>query len=1024
MLARISGGNDGIVYYLEHGNKQGREYTRDELDNRLILDGDLSLTESVINAIPDNGQERYLHITLSFYENEVSEQTLQNVVQEYKTLLMNAYREDEYCFYAEAHLPKIKNLTDNSNGESIERKPHIHIVIPEINLVNGKKLNPTGKVENYYPQLDAIQEYLNIKYNLVSPKDGVRVSDQNHANVLSRSKGDLFKERHADIKQEIYSLLEKENIRSDMDFEKMLSRYGEVKEYNSGKENRYFGVKLDGEAKFTRLKSPLFSKQYISERAIPLVKPTPKQIESRLKEWIESTSHEIKHIHPSGEKTRKTYASLTGEHKINYLQKVINIYDEKHNLQREDRRQADHQSRSQRNTGKPSPVKTVGLSRLSERNLVYGLHGRSERGTGNKSELLLPTDEYRHLSTARRKEIDTDRYVRRLQDRARGRVIHSPVESEIKKALYNVNDLPLLKKICTDIDTDRFLSYLHSRFNIDPSQHTVSFSKDRSPRFRAGSRNMNASDFLTKHLNLDWTEAKAHLLDIWQDQIENKAFKQIHTRVSLTKEQARERFSFLNEHKKWVHQQIKHQLTHNIDEYKLNLHNLLSIRDKHEREVERGFIVFKKMEKENAIKAVRQSCFYEINAYFNHWQPNRGNDMALGDALKKIIKNPVEGNSISSGATLEQYSVAKRIHKEQQVAEYVKRELTDLVPHKVNPKEVRYLDPKTTQTVFVDKGEHIRISGEVTQDKTEAMLLYAKEKYGGVLRLNGSEEFKIACAMAAAEKGLNIIFQPEKYHEMMQARVAELQAENALNQENTLHKAERDAEPEKTKTENQPELKPGQENTVQKDVLPQQEGRTEQNKPDIRYEQIQPSDKADLQPDSNAAEMRKENPDLNNKSYAELKDEANNLVIQQREAQRLLDDAEKNDYPKEEIQVLAKGVNAVTSRLKVVSEQIKQVEAELQQKAETLQVKSKDEERTLTGELDKLSAKLAAELKTDRNIVRQSLEFAKFKDVHDLDNCMSNPEMAQAIKNDIVTHKRDIESEKERHNNFDNDRTR
>ncbi|EKF0803860.1 hypothetical protein OX317_004425 [Salmonella enterica] len=1221
MLARINGGNDGVVDYLEHGNKQGREYTRDELDNRLVLDGDLSLTESVINSIPDNGQERYIHISLSFYERDVSEQTLKDVVAEYKSLLMNAYHDEEYCFYAEAHLPKIKNVIDNKTGDSIERKPHIHIVIPEINLVTGKHLNPRGRGDHYLPQLDAIQEHINNKYNLVSPKDGVRVSDHNHANVLSRSKGDFYKERHSELKGKIFDLVEKENIKNDRDFESLLSRFGEVKEYNKGEDNRYFGVRMEGESKFTRLKSPLFSRQYIAERSIPLIKPTPKQIESRLKEWKETISHEIKHIHPSGEKTRKTYASLTGEHKKNYLQKVITNYDQKNKLQRKDGRTGSVKSRSQRNTGKSSPNKAIGLSRLSERRLVYGLHGRSGRAASNESELLLQIHEHNNLSETGRKEIDPDRYVRRLQGRAGGRIIHSPLESEIKKALYNDDDLPLLKQIRSEINSERFLSYLHSVFNIDPSQYTVTFIKDGSPRFRAGTRNMNASDFLTKHMNLEWEEAKRILLDIWKDQKDNKYYPAIKSRVSLTPQQAKERFVYFNEYKKLVSAEIKKKHAENILEYKSSLRSLLSIRDKREREVARGFIIFKKLEKESSINALRQECFYQINAHFNHWQPNKGNDMALGDVLKKIIKNPVEGNSISSASAPEAYSISKRLQIQQRVDEYVKRELTDLVPHKVSPKEVRYLDPKSTQTVFIDKGEHIRISGEVTQDKTEAMMLYAKEKYGGVLKLNGSEEFKVACAMAAAEKAMNIILKPDQYHEMMQTRIAELQAEKTINQQNTLQPAEREMQPEAAKPESQVERPVEQENTVQKDV------QTQPVKPDAEPVQVAEEENVATQPvsdqevspfeqkikeleehyqidrtqfgtldgemitsaeiraledgtysitytDDNTGkevagfhvsgeqlnEMTGKNIDelsadkdgvisvelsdvhlesekirtqqniqevspfeqkikeleehyqvdrtqfgtldgemitsaeirafedgtydisytnddtgkqiagftvsdaqlkeITGKNFAdmrmdeyevihinavpgvhlesdkirgpqqvqnpidELRNEAESLVLQQREAQRLLDEAEKNNFPQVEIGVLAKGVNAITARVQVVTEQLKQAEAELQQKSETLQAEQAKPERTLDGELNKLSENLAKELSIDKNIVRQSLEFAKFKDVADLDNCMNNAEMVQAIKNDIVTHMKDTEVERERNQSIDNERER
>lgn len=90
----------------------------------------------------------------------------------------------------QAHLPKIKNIVDNKTGELVERKPHIHIVIPRTNLVTGNSLNPPGDLTNLktQTQLDSVQEYLNNKYNLISPKDSVRVSDENYANVLSRVK--------------------------------------------------------------------------------------------------------------------------------------------------------------------------------------------------------------------------------------------------------------------------------------------------------------------------------------------------------------------------------------------------------------------------------------------------------------------------------------------------------------------------------------------------------------------------------------------------------------------------------------------------------------------------------------------------------------------------------------------------------------------------------------------------------------------------------------------------------------------
>ena len=84
MIVRYGGGNDGIVDYLINGRKAERQYTRDELDHRVVLDGDLQTTDKIINSIEDNKQDRYLHITLSFHESHVSNEMLKAVLDVYK----------------------------------------------------------------------------------------------------------------------------------------------------------------------------------------------------------------------------------------------------------------------------------------------------------------------------------------------------------------------------------------------------------------------------------------------------------------------------------------------------------------------------------------------------------------------------------------------------------------------------------------------------------------------------------------------------------------------------------------------------------------------------------------------------------------------------------------------------------------------------------------------------------------------------------------------------------------------------
>lgn len=83
---------------------------------------------------------------------------------------MYAYEDEEYNFYAEAHLPKIKSVVDRKTGEPVERKPHIHIFIPRKNLLSGKEMNLRGMVDRHVAYFEAFQENINQKYHLASPR--------------------------------------------------------------------------------------------------------------------------------------------------------------------------------------------------------------------------------------------------------------------------------------------------------------------------------------------------------------------------------------------------------------------------------------------------------------------------------------------------------------------------------------------------------------------------------------------------------------------------------------------------------------------------------------------------------------------------------------------------------------------------------------------------------------------------------------------------------------------------------------
>ncbi|KLB61692.1 hypothetical protein XEUV490_23390, partial [Xanthomonas euvesicatoria] len=123
-------------------------------------------------------------MTLAFREDNVSPETLQAVTDEFRAFAFSAYGADEFNFYAEAQLPRIKSYTDKATGERVVRKPHIHIVIPQKNLLTGTTFNPFKTADYSNEFLKAFQERVNAQYGLASPDDYKRESFNTNSEVV------------------------------------------------------------------------------------------------------------------------------------------------------------------------------------------------------------------------------------------------------------------------------------------------------------------------------------------------------------------------------------------------------------------------------------------------------------------------------------------------------------------------------------------------------------------------------------------------------------------------------------------------------------------------------------------------------------------------------------------------------------------------------------------------------------------------------------------------------------------------
>ena len=161
MISNITLGKSGLPEYLVSGRKVGSEYSRDEKDHRLFIDGSIEALSDSIEWVQKNKnwKNSYYHATLAFTHDEwerlsQEEGKLQEVVQEYLRLNFPNHSLDELIHHAEAHIPKILYEpaepkrggahSKYSETELVERHPHIHIGISLQNALYSGQVSAGG----------------------------------------------------------------------------------------------------------------------------------------------------------------------------------------------------------------------------------------------------------------------------------------------------------------------------------------------------------------------------------------------------------------------------------------------------------------------------------------------------------------------------------------------------------------------------------------------------------------------------------------------------------------------------------------------------------------------------------------------------------------------------------------------------------------------------------------------------------------------------------------------------------------
>ena len=343
----------GIKEYFENGKKQGRELHRDEIDQRIFLEGDLDLCAKIIDSreTKEKTTERYDHVTLSFKEKDISPETMRAIVADFKNFIGSAYTEDEIYLYAEAHMPKTATEEKwnpvKKQYETVERYPHIHFIIPKTNLLTGERLSVFEKIDLKFNGkyktsdfTDAFQESINEKYGLESPKDNRRDAFESKADIISAIKEDEFSGKNRESLKMIRDLMIDRKIESVEAFKEMLTELGEVSE---GKGGEYLQIKLHGEKKNIRLKDYQFSAEFISKPiqekldfyTIEGKDRSPKQKADDLakgavllQKWHDR-AREIKYLHTDNPFYKNTYSKASDKEKTELLNGLEAAYYEK-----------------------------------------------------------------------------------------------------------------------------------------------------------------------------------------------------------------------------------------------------------------------------------------------------------------------------------------------------------------------------------------------------------------------------------------------------------------------------------------------------------------------------------------------------------------------------------------------------------------------------------------------------------------------------------------------------------------------
>lgn len=772
MLIRIRGGNDGIKAYLENGQKEGRQFTRDELDERVVLTGDLEISDAIIQSIASKAN-RYDHITLAFKEDFIETIALRRIAEDFRQFAFAAHGDDEYSFYAEAHNPKIKSYTNLATGKLVERKPHIHIVIPNRNLLTGQSLRYFGQVKATEAFIDAFQERTNRKYGLASPKDHRRLKITDASEMISRYKGDEFKGANRKLKEELLDAIVHRNNVTFADFHELVNQYGAVV-VRKGRNGEYLNVTVPTAKKGMNLKEAVFSREFIAL-------PTPEKlkrlnakamlsyesgltgrrdddvIKATLAVWHDTKARQIKYLHTAGKIYKQEYQPADWASRREILSREEAAFNHKHRQENHERSDPGALiARIGKNLG--AAERHIGAARASLDALGSVEHARRILTARAAIRAVAACEPGPGLDQAADQQRVRFQVIRRRSDSVIGQLCAEPqAHQQIGKAA----ELAEFKEIRACLEAHRLLDYLSKTHGLMPEKYEITQGRDGSPRIRCGHRHLNVGDFLTREMNLPWHEAAPILRACYAAQR-----ARMHSAPArLTDNDGKHLWQAFQEWARethvpqaksaWQHQQQSERERRVVikadwqrDRSGIQADRILSTAERRAKlSVARmtRIVAEQKLREQIVIERADHRQKYpkhhsELYPQFLVTCAGLGDEQVLTELRRKHVEAVPEGNCIqpaTAGAIRHTIlpGLSYRIHRNGDVTYTLKGKVA-----------------------LTDTGQVVKVLQSTDRDVIETALRLAQAKFGEKLSVNGSAEFKQRIVEIAVQKNMRVVF--------------------------------------------------------------------------------------------------------------------------------------------------------------------------------------------------------------------------------------------------------------------------